>query len=167
MVAIMATVGMAALAGPANAQFAGSDAAAYQKALELKARMKPADHLATRAIPKAGGSRAGGLNLIYTQNRWEAVGPTFMSPTNRNQQGPATSYVTGRINQVAYDNRNVGTYYAATAGGGVWKTADSGQSWSPLSDFSFPTLMTSSVAVDPVNSRILYVGLGDANFFKK
>ena len=165
MVAIMATVGMAALAGPANAQFAGSDTAAYQKALELKARMKPAAHLATRAIPKAGGSRAGGLNLIYTQNRWEAVGPTFMSPTNRNQQGPTTSYVTGRINQVAYDNRNVGTYYAATAGGGVWKTADSGQSWSPLSDFSFPTLMTSSIAVDPVNSRILYVGLGDANFF--
>ena len=116
MVAIMATVGMAALAGPANAQFAGSDSAAYQKALELKARMKPADHLATRAIPKAGGSRAGGLNLIYTQNRWEPVGPTFMSPTNRNQQGLTSSYVTGRINQVAYDHRNAGTYYAATAG---------------------------------------------------
>lgn len=161
----MATVGMATLAGPANAQFAGSDSAAYQKALELKARMKPAEHLATRAIPKAGGSRAGGLNLIYTQNRWEPVGPNYMSPTNQFQQGPTTSYVTGRINQVAYDNRNVGTYYAATAGGGVWKTADSGQSWTPLSDFSFPTLMTSSIAVDPVNTRILYVGLGDANFF--
>lgn len=149
--------------GPAGAQRPGAaiDTDAYLKALEHKARMKPAEHLMKRVVPRGAATLLAGKNLVYTQNRWEPIGPTFMSPTVRNQQGPTDSYVTGRVNQVAWDNRRPGVLYAATASGGLWKSEDYGQNWTPLSDFNFPTLTTASVAVDPVNTRILYVGLGD------
>lgn len=152
-----------AAVGPALAQRPGSgmDTEAYLKALEHKARMKPADHLSRRLPIERGFIALAGKNLVYTQNRWEAIGPTFMTPTIPFQQGPTDSYVTGRVNQVAWDNRRPGVIYAATASGGLWKSEDYGQNWTPQSDFNFPTLQTSSVAIDPVNTRILYVGLGD------
>lgn len=163
---LMASVGIATLtASAALAQFTSSTGDAYQRALEHKSKMRSADHLGKKVIKSTSGVRLSGQNLTYTQNRWQSMGPTFMHPTNSNQQGRVTSFLTGRINQVAYDNRKDGTYYAATASGGVWKSVDFGAVWSPLSDFTFPTLMTSSVTVDPINSRIIYVGLGDSNFF--
>lgn len=48
--------------------------------------------------------------------------------------------------------------YAGVLGGGVWRTADRGRSWTRLST---PTDSVSAILIDPRNSQVLY--LGDRN----
>ena len=54
------------------------------------------------------------------------------------------------------------TYYAATAAGGVWKSADGGLSWKPVFDDQ-PTASVGSIAVAPSDPNVVYVGTGEAN----
>ena len=54
------------------------------------------------------------------------------------------------------------TYYAATASGGVWKSADGGLTWKPVFDDQ-PTSSIGSVAVAPSDPSVVYVGTGEAN----
>jgi photosystem II stability/assembly factor-like uncharacterized protein len=54
------------------------------------------------------------------------------------------------------------TYYAATAGGGVWKSTDGGLSWKPVFDDQ-PTSSIGSIAVSPSDPNVVYVGTGEAN----
>jgi len=46
------------------------------------------------------------------------------------------------------------------ATGGVWKTTDGGQSWTPQSDFA-PVLTVNSLVIDPNNPDTLYAGTGE------
>jgi len=83
---------------------------------------------------------------------WQFVGPNnFETPA-----GP----VTGRVNAVVYDPADDNTFYIGAAIGGVWKTTDRGKNWVPLSN-AWPFEAISSIAIDPKNSKILYVGTGD------
>jgi photosystem II stability/assembly factor-like uncharacterized protein len=50
-------------------------------------------------------------------------------------------------------------YYAAAAGGGVWKTTDAGRTWSALTD-SKPIATVGAIAVAPSNPRVVYIGTG-------
>jgi photosystem II stability/assembly factor-like uncharacterized protein len=56
------------------------------------------------------------------------------------------------------------TIYAGAAGGGVWKTTNSGASWTPLTDLVIPDLATVSIAIDPNNTNTIYAGSGDGSF---
>jgi photosystem II stability/assembly factor-like uncharacterized protein len=53
-------------------------------------------------------------------------------------------------------------YYFGAAGGGLWKTADAGQSWNPVSDGFFQTSSVGAVAVAPSDPDVVYVGMGEA-----
>ncbi len=50
------------------------------------------------------------------------------------------------------------TIYLATAGGGVWKRTDG--VWTPITE-TIGTLSCGSLAMDPANLNVLYLGLGD------
>lgn len=54
------------------------------------------------------------------------------------------------------------TYFAATASGGVWKSADGGLTWKPIFDDQ-PTSSIGSIAVAPSDPNVVYVGSGEAN----
>jgi photosystem II stability/assembly factor-like uncharacterized protein len=54
------------------------------------------------------------------------------------------------------------TYYAATASGGVWKSADGGLTWKSVFDDQ-PTSSVGSIAVAPSDPNVVYVGSGEAN----
>lgn len=88
-----------------------------------------------------------GTNIGLADQTWIPIGPDGFTTT-------------GRVNAVAYDPKVPIVAYAATANGGVFKTADNFATWIPLSR-EWPTLQTSSIAIDPVNNRVLYAGLGD------
>jgi photosystem II stability/assembly factor-like uncharacterized protein len=73
--------------------------------------------------------------------------------------GPAWGGRVCRVAGVPGDRR---TYYAATAGGGVWKSVDGGISWKPVFDDQ-PMASIGSIAVSPSDPNVVYVGSGEAN----
>ncbi|MBI4474981.1 MAG: hypothetical protein HY646_20105 [Acidobacteria bacterium] len=61
---------------------------------------------------------------------------------------------------LAVDPRNDSVLYAATPGGGIWKSEDGGDTWIPRFD-SAPRPQVCSLTIDPRNPDIVYVGTGD------
>ncbi len=114
----------------------------------------------TMGLPAGGGIDPWGTAIF------DSIGPLNMLPPYANHFG--TQVVSGRVNGIAFDPNNPGTYYIATAGGGVWKTTDAGLNWNCLSNDTntWEAQTTACVAVDPQNSSIIYVGTGDIFSFK-
>jgi photosystem II stability/assembly factor-like uncharacterized protein len=73
--------------------------------------------------------------------------------------GPAAG---GRVSRSCGVPGDPLTYYAATAAGGVWKSADGGLHWKPIFD-SQPIASIGSIAVAPSDPNVIYVGSGEAN----
>ena len=82
-------------------------------------------------------SKLGGLE-------WRMVGPF---------RGGRSATVTGVIG-----HRNL--YYMGTAGGGVWKTTDGGQTWENTSD-GFYGGSIGAIAVSESDPNVIYVGEGE------
>jgi photosystem II stability/assembly factor-like uncharacterized protein len=79
---------------------------------------------------------------------WQEIGP-------RN--------VAGRVLSVALDPNAPDVIWAGSAGGGLWKSENFGQTWKQVGGDHLPSLWISAVAVDPHDSRIVYMGTGEAN----
>jgi photosystem II stability/assembly factor-like uncharacterized protein len=69
----------------------------------------------------------------------------------------------GRVSAIATHPTNASLFFVAGADGGVWRTADDGATWTPLTD-QLPTTAMGSLAVDPLTPTTIYVGTGEANF---
>jgi sugar lactone lactonase YvrE len=82
----------------------------------------------------------------YTDPFWSNIGAGF-------------SLVGGRTTALATTPN--GDWFAGTADGGLWRSSDQGQNWTPVFD-SMPTLSIGALAVDPVDGS-LWVGTGEAN----
>ena len=75
------------------------------------------------------------------------------------ERGPGN--VSGRVRAVIVDKADASgnTWFAATIGGGVWKTTDAGVTWENKTP-DLPTLTTATIAQSTSNPDILYVGTG-------
>ena len=73
--------------------------------------------------------------------------------------GPAAG---GRVSRAAGVPGNPLLYYAATASGGVWMSADGGANWRSVWDDQ-PISSIGSIAVAASDPNIVYVGSGEAN----
>ncbi|MEI8278874.1 MAG: T9SS type A sorting domain-containing protein [Bacteroidota bacterium] len=86
------------------------------------------------------------------------------SGANWTFQGPSYSQGgyegIGRIATVAFHPTDVNTYWVGTAGGGVWKTTNNGQSWTCLTD-NLPTLSVSNIIINPLRPNTMYITTGD------
>lgn len=76
-----------------------------------------------------------------------------------------TDYITdqiglGRTTSVGFHPSDVNTFYVGAAVGGIWKTTDAGQSWTPLGD-DLPFLAVSAIVVDQQNPSTLYIAVSD------
>jgi photosystem II stability/assembly factor-like uncharacterized protein len=85
--------------------------------------------------------------------------PSGLEELKHRPIGPAWGGRVSRATGVPGDPR---TYYAATASGGVWKSADGGFSWNPIFDEQ-PISSIGSIAVAPSDPNVVYVGSGEAN----
>ncbi|MCB0687631.1 MAG: glycosyl hydrolase, partial [Saprospiraceae bacterium] len=83
-------------------------------------------------------------SAFYSGVKWRLVGPF---------RGGRSATVTGV-------NNNPNLYYMGTAGGGVWKTNDGGNTWSCISDGFFGGSI-GAVAVAPSDPNVIYVGEGE------
>jgi photosystem II stability/assembly factor-like uncharacterized protein len=72
--------------------------------------------------------------------------------------GPAL--MSGRIADIAVHPGNFSTWYVAVGSGGVWKTTNSGTTWTPIFDDQ-PSYSIGCVVLDPTNPEIVWVGTGE------
>jgi photosystem II stability/assembly factor-like uncharacterized protein len=72
--------------------------------------------------------------------------------------GPAV--MGGRITDVAVVESKPQVFYVGTASGGLWKTENHGDSWTPLFD-NQPTASIGDVTLAPSNPNIVWVGTGE------
>jgi uncharacterized protein (TIGR03437 family) len=94
---------------------------------------------------------------------WRPLGP---QPIANGNTGAVQRPVSGRVSALAldpgYDGAGNRTVYAGAAQGGLWRSRDNGATWTPLIDDQ-PSLAIGSLAIDPSNSNIIYVGTGEGN----
>ncbi|HSG01479.1 MAG TPA: hypothetical protein VLA20_10120, partial [Vicinamibacterales bacterium] len=88
-------------------------------------------------------------------------GPQQTQPAS----GPYFEYVgptsAGRISAAAAVTGAPGVYYAGAASGGVWKSADGGETWKPTFD-NETSQAIGALAVAPSNPNIVWAGTGEA-----
>jgi photosystem II stability/assembly factor-like uncharacterized protein len=100
------------------------------------------------------------LSLLPPADAGEAKGgPPELKGLKFRLLGPAAG---GRVCRACGVPGDPLTYYAATAGGGVWKSADGGLTWKPIFDDQ-PTSTIGSIAVSPSDPNVIYAGSGEAN----
>ncbi|MCB9147842.1 MAG: hypothetical protein H6641_03705 [Caldilineaceae bacterium] len=91
------------------------------------------------------------------QAAWQSIGP---APMLNSHMGNQAINVAGRTLALVIDPRNSSVVYIGTALGGVWKTTNGGDSWTPVSDGQ-ASLAIGALALDPSNPDIVYAGTGE------
>ena len=98
-----------------------------------------------RAAPDASARRAAIDSVILKSLRWRSIGP------DRGGRSIAVSGVRGRPKEA----------YFGAVGGGLWKTIDGGDSWTPVTDNQVKSSSVGAVAVSETNPDIVYIGMGE------
>jgi photosystem II stability/assembly factor-like uncharacterized protein len=83
---------------------------------------------------------------LYSALHWRLIGP----------------FRGGRSNAVSGVPGQPSTFYFGSVGGGVWKSENSGRTWTPIFD-SQPVPSIGAIAVAPSNANVIYVGTGEAD----
>jgi photosystem II stability/assembly factor-like uncharacterized protein len=86
-------------------------------------------------------------------NSAKSITPVFQS------RGP--SNVPGRTRGIIVDPKDDKRWFAATAGGGVWLTEDSGSTWTNFTSDEIAHLAATTIVISQQDSNVLYVGTGE------
>ncbi len=78
--------------------------------------------------------------------KWRSIGP------NRGGRSIAVAGVKGRPKEA---------YFGAT-GGGLWKTTDAGNTWTPVTDGQITSSSVGAVAVSESNPDLVFIGMGES-----
>ena len=105
------------------------------------------------AMPVSGGAWQQFTNQPYT------IEPANYTDPFWSNIGAGFGLVGGRDTALAVTPD--GTWFAGAADGGVWRSSNQGQNWTPVFD-SMPSLSIGALAVNPVDGS-LWVGTGEAN----
>lgn len=83
---------------------------------------------------------------LFSEMKWRLVGP----------------FRGGRSLSAVGVPGNPSLFYFGSVGGGVWKTTDAGNTWSPIFD-SQPIASIGAIEVAPSDPKVIYVGSGEAD----
>jgi len=70
--------------------------------------------------------------------------------------------MSGRITAIEVDPRNPDRIYAGSASGGLWRSDNLATTWTPIFDDQHSASI-GAVAIDPLNSDVIWVASGEAN----
>ncbi len=122
----------------------------------------PGGGAAAPLSPRRGGSAPliGGLDAaaVPAAFEWSSLGPEPISLA-----GSASAPFSGRVSAIAPHPTDANTVYVGGAAGGVWKTADGGQTWGAVFDQQ-PSLTLGALAVSPADGNLVLAGTGEANY---
>ena len=121
--------------------------------IDAPLEVKAASFAPTLRVPVHGPGEAetaaaapvGSRTAVRGQHNWVSIGP-------RN--------VGGRVRAVAVEPGDPKIMYAAPASGGVFKSADGGDSWFPLWHDE-PSLSMAALAISPSNQAVVWAGTGE------
>src|SRR3954469_175090 len=85
-------------------------------------------------------------DVVLQSYQWRSIGP------DRAGRSIASSGVKGRPKEA----------YSGQTGGGLWKTADGGESWAPVTDGKIHSASVGAVAVSETNPDVVWIGMGEA-----
>jgi hypothetical protein len=106
-------------------------------------------------------SAAVGLAAPSGGPTWFPLGP---DPIPNGQTSPSEIPVSGRVTAIAVDptDSSGDTVYVGTAQGGLYRSLDGGETWTPLMDSAL-SLAIGAVTIDPLDHTKLFVGTGEGN----
>jgi photosystem II stability/assembly factor-like uncharacterized protein len=96
-------------------------------------------------VPLAGQTPAIDPVLVNAY-RWRSIGP------DRGGRSIAVAGVKGRPREA----------YFGAVGGGLWKTIDAGNSWTPVTDGQITSSSVGAVAVSESSPDVVYIGMGES-----
>ncbi|MBK6444992.1 MAG: hypothetical protein IPO39_02500 [Bacteroidetes bacterium] len=111
------------------------------------------------AMTKASGDKQDKSTSRFSAAGWTPSGPDAV-PNN------LTGYMEngiGRINCIAFHPNDPSTYFIGVAQGGVWKTTNNGQSWTPITE-NLPIQRISDIVIDPNNTDVMYISVCDFEY---
>jgi hypothetical protein len=84
------------------------------------------------------------------RGNWQSIGPLDPNPNYQNQ---------GWVSDIWVDPGDAGFIYAASEGGGLWRSIDEGGSWENITDniLNTGTIGISNMAVNPNNRDEIYI----------
>ncbi|WP_347374828.1 T9SS type A sorting domain-containing protein [Aequorivita sp. Q41] len=92
-------------------------------------------------------------------DNWEELGPQSWNATSGWNPG------VGRITGLSIEEGNINHMIIGANTGGVWRTTDGAQTWTPLCDY-FSNMAVYSVAIDPADADTYLFGSTNGNIFK-
>jgi photosystem II stability/assembly factor-like uncharacterized protein len=117
---------------------------------------------AAAALPTVPGTWTERTGVPGTDGNDFSDSPDYIDPTsNFSNSGAGDQWVAGRITALAAAPD--GSLFAGGADGGVWKSTDGGQNWTPQTDTQ-ATLSIGALLVTPSSGGYtVYAGTGEAN----
>ena len=103
---------------------------------------------AAARTPQEGAAHPSAVepeSALFASLTWRNVGP------DRGGRSIAVSGVRGRPNEA----------YFGAVGGGLWKTADGGETWAPVTDGQVRSASVGAVAVSESNPDEVFIGMGE------
>lgn len=94
-----------------------------------------------------------GPNPSPQAGNWTYIGPLTQSAGTG----------AGRVNAVVVDPTAPATWYACAPAGGVWKTTNSGGSWTMWNTDALAAIGATHLAIDPTNTQVMYLATGDGD----
>ncbi len=133
----------------------------YDRGLEQfralpKAHLVPSTNQSSGKILSTMGPLFGTPVTGVQGTVWIPIGP---SPLLSDGSSTATK-LNGRVNSIALNPNNPNVIYQGSAGGGLWRSIDGGNTWIPLTDqqSSLGTGKPTAISLDPNNPNTIYLG---------
>jgi hypothetical protein len=114
------------------------------------------------ALPTVGGAWTERTGRPGTDGNDFSDSPQYIDPTSGfSNSGAGDRWVSGRMTALAAAPD--GTLFAGAADGGVWKSTDGGQHWSPVTDTQATLSIGALLVTGSGSNYTVYAGTGEAN----